>query len=509
MFARKVKNRSGSVSVQVISKEGGRYRVIRTVGTSKDADEIERLWRHAEFVACQGDASQGRLFGAESLNDQVVQRLMESLSNGSIRIIGPELIFGTLFDRIGLKAIPDELFRHLVISRLAYPTSKLKTVDYLYRYKGVRLSVSALYRSLDRLHSRYKAQVEEIVYRHTRKRLGSVSVVLYDITTLYFESEDEDDLRKLGYSKDGKHQHPQILLGLLVGPEGLPIGYDFFEGNRFEGHTLLPVLQQLQRKCQLQRPIVVADAAMLSKANLAQLSSADYPFIVGARIKNEEEKIKQEIIQKASEMRNGDHRVLNKGEPRLIITYSDKRAGKDAQNRKRGLLRLQKQVKSGRLTKENINNRGYNKFLTLQGEVAIRIDEAKVQEDQQWDGLKGYLTNTQLKPEEVTEHYSHLWQIEKAFRISKTDLRIRPIYHYRHRRIEAHLCIAFAAYSIYKELELLLKDNGIKMSAKRAAELTQNMYELHYALPDSGQLQTIILNMDPEQQLLFNCVHHP
>jgi transposase len=508
MFARKIKNRSGSISVQVISKDQGRYRVVRTVGTSKDPHEIERLWQQAQHLIHHPAPNQWTLFNLQTPTDQAVQRLMETLSNASIRVIGPELIFGALFDRIGFNQIPDELFRHLVITRLAYPSSKLKTIDYLYRYQGITLSVNALYAALDRLHNRYKQQVEEIVYQQTRKTVKSISVVFYDITTLYFEAEDEDDLRKIGFSKDGKYQHPQIMVGLLVAQDGLPIGYDIFEGNTFEGHTLLPALQRFREKYGFKQPIVVADAAMLSKVNLTELAAAGYPFILGARIKNESEKIKQKILKKAIGIKGGEHFVLQRKDgTRLIINYSEKRARKDAKNRKRGLLRLAKRVKTGRLTKQNLNHRGYNKFLKLEGAVTVSIDESKIKADRQWDGLKGYRTNTRLGAEAVTENYSHLWQIEKAFRISKTDLRIRPIYHYRQRRIEAHLCIAFAAYAIYKELEILLKKKGIEMSARRAGELTQNMYELHYTLPDSNESKRQILNMDNEQRLLYQSIY--
>ncbi len=192
---------------------------------------------------------------------------------------------------------------------------------------------------------------------------------------------------------------------------------------------------------------------------------------------------------------------------RLAVTYSAKRASKDARNREKGLSRLQKRIRSGRLTKENLNNRGYNKFLVMDGAVSVRIDEEKVLADQKWDGLKGYLTNTRLGAKKIAEQYSHLWQIERAFRISKTDLRVRPIHHYRRRRIEAHLCIAFAAYAIYKELERLLKNKKIVMSAKRAGELTHNMYEMHYTLPDSKMKKKRVLRMDKEQQILFDAIH--
>jgi transposase len=163
-------------------------------------------------------------------------------------------------------------------------------------------------------------------------------------------------------------------------------------------------------------------------------------------------------------------------------------------------------VKSGYLTKQNLNKRGYNKFLVLDGDMRVFIDEKKIADDQCWDGLKGYSTNIQLEADKVIEHYSHLWRIERAFRISKTDLRIRPIYHYRKRRIEAHLCIAFVAYAIYKELEHLLGEGGVDMSAARAAELTHTMYELEYYLPDSKVAQKQILSITNEQKLLYQTV---
>lgn len=507
MFARKIKNRNGSISVQVIRKDHGKYRVVRTVGTSKDPEEIERLWQKAQSLANYSNPHQPTLFALPTPSDQLIQSAIENLSNANLRTIGPELIFGTLFDRIGFNQIPDELFRHLVIARLAYPVSKLKTTDYLCKYKGLTWSVSAVYKFLDRLHSRYKNQAEEIAYRWTEKRRGSVSVVFYDVTSLYFEAEEEDDLRKIGFSKDGKFEHPQILLGLLVAEEGLPIGYDLFEGNTFEGHTLLPILRTIEKKYQFHPPVVVADAAMLSKTVLAELTAIQRQFILGARIKNESASIKQQILEKTVEKKEGETWMFERPDgTNLIVGYSEKRARKDAWNRRRGLLRLQKRIQTGRLTKASINNRGYNKFLMLAGEITGSIDLRKVEEDQRWDGLKGYITNTQLDAKTVIENYSHLWKIEKAFRISKTDLRIRPIYHYRKRRIEAHVCIAFVAYAIYMELEMLLKQKTIALSAKRAGELTQRMYELHYTLPDSREKKRFILNMDSEQLSLYNAV---
>ena len=259
---------------------------------------------------------------------------------------------------------------------------------------------------------------------------------------------------------------------------------------------------------------MVADAGLLSKNNLNKLAEQKYQFILGARIKNESEKIKQKILVKAKDIKD---QLSSENQPqsftidkpnglRLVITYSDKRARKDAYNRKKGLKKLQTKVKTGKLTKENINNRGYNKFLIIDGSVRVAIDESKIKADEQWDGLKGYITNTKLSPKKIVENYSQLWQIEKAFRISKTDLRIRPIHHYKKRRIESHICIAFVAYTIYKELERLLYKYEAGFSVKRAVELTHNMYEIECVLPEETFSEKFLLNFDKEQSKLYEIV---
>ena len=506
MFVRKIRNRSGSISIQIISKESGRYRVVETVGTSKDPDEVEKLVIEAKD-RINHPAHQISLFSILSETDAAIENFLEKMTNLQVRTIGPELIFGNLFDRLGFNTIKDNLFRHIVVARLAYPTSKLKTVDYLYRYRGIRMEVDTVYRFLDKLRDKYKDTIERVAYENTKRILKTISVVFYDMTTLYFETEDEDDLRKIGFSKDGKFQNPQIMLGLLVGQNGYPIGYDIFEGNVFEGHTLLPILENIQKKFGLGKPVVIADAALFSKQNIKNLANEKYQFIIGARIKNGSEQVKQEMLKQAKYLADGQSFTLRKPDgTKLIVAYSDKRRKKDARNRERGLLKLRRQVKSGKLTKESINNRGYNKFLTLKGEVKVEIDEIKVKEDQLWDGLKGYITNTRLSPKSIIENYQHLWQIEKAFRISKTDLRIRPVYHYRKKRIEAHICVAFVAYTIYKELERLLEKDNAGFSPRRAAELTHNMYQLEYTLPHSKGKRKRILKMDQEQETLYNII---
>jgi len=503
MFVRLLKNRSGSVSIQIISKARGRYKVVKTLGSAIIRQEIERLTRLAE-QEIERLSEPLPLFSSQ--DDILVDKVFESLHNSSIQTVGPELIFGKIFDYIGFNHIGEDLFRHLVISRLAFPLSKLKTIEYLYRYQGVSLDIDAVYRFLDKLNTKLKEQVEQIAFAHTMKVLeGKISVVFYDMTTLYFEASDEDDLRKTGFSKDGKHQNPQIFIGLLVGLGGYAIGYDIFEGNCYEGHTLIPFLEKMEQQFKLGKLVVIADSGLLSNDNITALETNGYEYILGARLKNEPGRIKTEILQHS--FSDGDTISIAKTEnTRLIVNHSKARASKDEYNRKRGLTRLEKQIRAGKLTKSNINNHGYNKYLKLTGEISIEIDYQKYDQDNVWDGLKGYITNTRLSDAEVLENYKNLWQIEKVFRMSKTDLRIRPIYHRLRDRIEAHICIAFTAYCIYKELERALYMEKSTLSLKKAAELTHNMYQITYTLPDSRQTKTRLLTMDENQMELFNII---
>jgi transposase len=504
VFLRKKKNASGSISVQIILKTAGKYKVVKTIGSSNNEQDIQKLWFLGK-QELQRIGGQSQLFVSQ--NDTLVEQAFESLQNASIRTVGPELIFGKIYDHIGFGTIKEDLFRHLVIARLAFPLSKLKTIEYLYRFEGIQLNIDTIYRFLDKLNSQLKEQVEQIAFNHTKKVLGGhISVVFYDMTTLYFEASDEDDLRKTGFSKDGKHQNPQIYLGLLVGLGGYAIGYDIFEGSIYEGHTLIPFLEKISIKFHLGKPIVVADAGLLSHDNIKTLEQKNYEYILGARLKNEPDNIKQQILQR--QLGDGEVMKIKKANnTRLIVAYANNRASKDEHNRKRGLQRLEKQVKAGRLTKANINNKGYNKYLKMQGDVSIEIDYDKFHRDKSWDGLKGYLTNTKLTDKEVMENYKNLWHIEKAFRMSKTDLRIRPIYHRLKHRIEAHICISFTAYCIYKQLETVLYKEKSSLSLRKASELTHNMYQITYTLPESKHSKTRLLKMDDDQARLYQIIH--
>lgn len=497
MFVRKKRNKSGSTSIQILKKINRSNKVLKTIGSSSEPEEIEFLYQKALYEL-------PRLYGA-TLFDPVIEPKVSELNNDDIRIIGPELVFGRIFNHIGFSQIGDQLFKDLCISRITHPGSKLKLSEYLRENNREEVSSDRIYYFLDRLNSKYKNQVEAISFKYTKQILGGkIGIVFYDMTTIYFESSQPDELRETGFSKDGKHQHPQIYLGLLVGKEGYPIGYEIFQGSTYEGHTLIPVLEKFEQKFKLQKPVVVADAGLLSSGNIKELEQKGYTFILGARIKNENGLIKKQILELG--LTDGQISKLIKGDKtKLFVSYSNKRAAKDASNRERGLKRLEKSLNAGKLTKSNINNRGYNKYLKLKGELKIEIDYQKYENDSKWDGLKGYITNTNLSGEEIIENYNNLWKIEKAFRISKTDLKIRPVYHRLKHRIEAHICISFVSYLLYKELERVLSENGSGISINKAVKSINKMYEIAYRT-ENGIFQSILLRKNAPQREIMEII---
>lgn len=500
MFVRRKPNKSGVISIQVVTKMNGKSKLVKTIGSSKDELELKQLVLQAKkFIA--NYAGQQTLDFAPTID--LIKAAFNNITTHTE--IGTELLLGKIFDEIGFNKINNSLFRNLVISRLCYPVSKLRTSNYLFQEKNIDIPVHQIYRYLDKLYDQEKELIQRISYEHTLKVLaGVISVVFYDVTTLYFQVDNEDEIRKRGFSKEGKHQNPQIVLGLLVSIDGYPLAFDIFEGNKFEGHTMLPILDSFKKQYDIEQLIIVADSGLLSSHNICELIEKGYEFILGARIKNENQTIKDKVL--ALSLNNGQSEIIEKQEGlKLIISYSDKRAKKDKFNRERGLLRLEKQIKTGKLTKSNINNRGYNKYLKMDGKVKISIDIEKFNVDAKWDGLKGYITNTNLTKSEIIENYGHLWKIEKAFRISKHDLKVRPIYHRLQKRIGAHITINFVAYKIYKELERRLKEMKSEISPEKAIEIAKTIYQIDINI-DNQKISHILLLTQKQKYLakLFN-----
>lgn len=496
MFVRKKKNRSGSVTVAVIDKSHGKFKEIHNLGTSDDAAVIERLYREGKkWIAAYSGQTSLDLWPEERTVKET--EIFESITGIQQDI--PYRILSSIYDSIGFSAIGDDILKDLAIARVCCPRSKLATVDYLRQHWGIVYHYQEIYRYLDELYLNRKEQVLSISVEHTRKVLGgSITVAFYDVTTLYFESFKEDVLRAPGFSKDGKTAETQVVLGLLVSRDGYPLAYSLFNGSQFEGRTMIPVVDDFIQRYGIKDFVLVADSGLMSSTNIALLRQAGYKYIIGARIRNEAKDLKEWILNLTKEDQTVYETEKANGD-RLIVSYSDKRADKDRFNRDRGVKRLQQSYKSGKITKDKINKRGYNKFLKISDDVSVSIDMEKVADDARWDGWKGYITNTQLPPRECIEQYHGLWVVERSFRISKGTLDMRPMFHFTEKRIEAHVCLCFVALKLYKELERILKVLDWELSVDKTLDIAKTISTVTITLPNKeSQSQTLYLNHDQE-----------
>lgn len=442
MFIRKVISRK-STCFQIGYKSQGRFVLLKHVGCASVDIEIEALKLKAkkDLIEIQ---RQLPLF---------VDALPPKAKQISWQITGYHQVFGCVYDSIGF---PNNLLRDLVVARIVYPKSKLATLEYLEREFSLKLAKDQVYRFLDKLS---KTQLTQIAFDFVSNRNNGISLVFYDVTTLYFESDRDDKLRAKGFSKDHKNDLPQILIGLFVDQNGYPFDFDFFKGDTFEGHTFQVVINNLIKKYNLSDLTVVADAGMLSRDNIAYLESANLSYIVGARIKNLSQDLKNRVLDWDYQETTIQNIELKAN--RLLVEFSPKRAKKDKSNREKTIQKLEQKI----IAKKKLISK--HKYLLCQKQTkVVGIDLAKIQEDEKFDGLKGYLTNIKndkIKSQDIIDQYHNLWKVEKAFRISKSDLRERPIFHYSSKRIASHLLLCFCSLLVIKETERILKTANISL----------------------------------------------
>ncbi|MCP4969251.1 MAG: IS1634 family transposase [Arcobacter sp.] len=410
-------------------------------------------------------------------------------------------VYGKLYDELNFKTIIDNYSRNgasckalkeIVLARIANPDSKKASVDKLASSFGVHLELKTVYRMMDKITDNQILKLNTLVLNQTKSLLDDkIDVIYFDATTLYFESftedidsEDEPALKKNGYSKDGKFNQPQVVLALLVTKQGLPIGYKAFSGDTFDGHTIVPALKDVEEQFKVDNIVYVADSGMFNKINLEEFDkNKNMTYIVGARIKNMPKKVKEQILEISSYTAMNDNtkvKTIDYDGKKLVVTHSLKRAKKDKYEREKAIKKLQARLKSSKSVKSQLSNAGYKKYLQLESsddtktscDLSIVLNEAKIKEDEAWDGLKGIVTNnTILSNEELIHQYSNLWQVEESFRITKHDLKIRPIYHWKPSRVKAHLAISFMAYTLVRYLEHRVRLQYVKMSPEKIRQI--------------------------------------
>jgi transposase len=442
---RKVKTKSGSFAVQVVRYLGHRSIICKHVGSAKDETELVVL-RQAATNWILENTPQLSMFPLQKEKVLVVDR-------GECIGVTHHFAFQFFFcsmDECGLSQLP-RLLLDLSIMRLIEPASKLRSIELLRHYFGISYS-QRVYRNLPKLVS-FQEEIEQYAFKIAQQKFSEpFYFVLYDVTTLYFESFKADELKSPGFSKDNKSQQPQVVIGLLVTQTGLPLSYKVFAGNTFEGKTMLPVVEEFIRAHPQAKPIVVADAAMLDEDRLTELRQKNLSYIVGARLAN----ASLELVKQIHITLSGQHGVSARfptkhGE--VVCDFSIKRYNKE-------LHELNKLVQKAEelVARQQLKVRA--KFVKKVSKEKIELNTDLIEKRQLLLGIRGYCTDLsqeKMPNEMVIDRYHQLWHVEQTFRMSKFDLQTRPIFHQKQDAIKAHVLICFVALIVEKYLELTTK----------------------------------------------------
>ena len=500
MFIRvKTSPNSKGKSVQIVQslRKGERVtqKIIRHVGMAYDEDELNKLKLLAQSIRNKLETgAQQFLFKPEEIvtlgetkkqyqdSDYLVN--VKNLVEEQRLISGIHDVYGKLFRNLGYEKVISRpgrnkmavrIFSDIVLARIANPASKMASVDMLEEDFGLTIDLDKVYRMMDKLDAAALERLKKITYQNSLNLLGSkIEVIFYDATTIYFESFSEDELKRNGFSKDCKHNQPQILLALMVTSDGLPVDYELFSGDTYEGHTLIPALRKIRKKYQIDKIVLVADSAMCTQDNMAALEKEGFEYIVGARLKKVTNKLKKQILDSKhyQEITPGYQvACFCDGNRKLVVSHSSQRALKDASDRKKAIVKLKKKLAKSSSPKQHLSNSGYRKYLKVAGESTLILDEEKIASESLWDGLHGVITNAKLSAEEILARYHDLWQVEAAFRVTKHDLKVRPVFHWKPRRIAAHIAICFTAYALVKHLEYRVRLCYRKISIEKIRQL--------------------------------------
>jgi len=481
MFVRTKEKPNGKTSVQIVESyrnaDKVSQKIVRHVGQAVTEMEVEELKRLAQKIIVEMKNQRSPVLPCFSPDDIYGAKVCPQVIDDKVDITGLReeqrivegigAVFGRLYEDLGLtKALGNtqkdaswnEILKACVLARIANPVSKYRTASMLEQDYGVRIALEKIYRMMDRLIE-HERQIKDTIAASTLGLFeGRLDVAFLDVTTLFFESVNEDELRAFGFSKDCKFKETQVVLALVTTTDGLPITYRLFPGNIYEGHTLISMVEDIRKVYEVGNVLLVADRAMFSMDNLEAMDERGIKYIVASRLKQLPNQLRKEILESEdfspTVVEDEFHWVkeFSYNQRRLVVSYSSKRAKKDASDRSRLIERLLKKVKDGKVKiKDVIPNYGTKKYLALRDKEAF-VDESKIERDAFWDGLHGVLSNTdELTPTQIISRYRGLWSIEESFRISKHDLKMRPIYHWTPERIRSHFLICFIAYALVRQ----------------------------------------------------------
>ena len=443
MKIRVIKTASKAKAVQVVRYQNNKRIILQHIGSAHSEEALKELLLNAENWV-KNSSEQLSIFEDENPN--------KLLHLNHCEFIGVRYNFfyeqiNAIQDKIGLDNLPG-LLRDLVTIRIFEPASKLRSLELMAQYFGIKHSRKTYYKIAPEC-IQLKETVESKILNFAREHYDfNFDILFYDVTTLYFETFEEDELRKNGFSKDNKSQQPQILIALMVSRDGFPVAYEVFSGNTFEGHTIIPVVKAFIEKNKVKAFTVVADAAMISTENVKQLTENNINYIVGARLGNIPATLLETI--NTNIIREDEKSIRLKTENGyLICSYSTVRYRKD-------YYEMNKQIERAKQVIQQPSKSKKVKFTQTENQKIV-LHDALIEKTIKLLGIKGYYTNLEesiADNKTIIERYHELYKIEQAFRISKNDLQTRPIFHFKEQPIKLHILICFIALVISKHIEL-------------------------------------------------------
>lgn len=475
---RKVKTRSGSTAIQVGFYQGKNFKLIKHVGSAKEVVKIEELILIArEFIKSSSDQLELN-FNPQSSEIMFKQGIQ--FENSRLDMAYDYL--SKTYHNLGFERLESELLKHFVMIRVLEPASKIKSIELLKKYFNLEYKKTTVFRQLLNITS-LKDSAIGLAIDYARYHFGfDFSLVFYDVTTLYFETNQSDEFRLNGFSKDNKINQPQILVGLMVNQIGFPVYYDTFKGNTFEGHTIIPAITAIKTKYKIDKLTVVADAGMLSQDNLSALEDSHIDFVVGARIKKLRINQIKQIAQKLGK-NNGDTIRVDD----VIYEYSTKRAKKDKADN-------DKQIKKAEyLLSHPTQVHRRSSLLSPTSKNTFCLNQEIVDKYRLLEGIKGFKTNVTNIPDNLLiNRYKDLWRVEQSFRIAKSDLQARPIYHRKKDSINAHLLIVFMALCLARVIE-----QDKQQSIAKVVEELKDIWSITIKDEISGNTLKITTNKKP------------
>lgn len=480
MFVRIKPKPNGKKSIQIVESyrraDKVSQKIVRHVGQAATDREVAEMIRLAQSIITEMETEKQPCLPFLDPIKVLKENSQKNESNDFVKIknlreeqrfidgIGD--VFGRLYKDLKLDKLIsgthkdeqwNDILESCVLARIANPVSKRRSASLLEEDYGIKIPLEKIYRMMDHAADRESDIKQRIAQTTLSLFQEHVDVLFFDVTTLYFESSEADELRAFGFSKDCKFKEVQVVLALVTTTKGLPITYKLFPGNTYEGGTLVDMVKDLQTEYAINNILLVADRAMFNEENLSQMESLGIQYIVAAKLKALSKSLQSDILHaEYHEEVIGDElhwlKEFEHKSRRLVVGYSAKRAGKDAADRQRLVDRLMKKVKGDKIKlKDLIPNYGSKRYISMENGSAS-INQKKIEADAEWDGLHGVISNAKDKtPSELLSRYRELWQIEEAFRLSKHDLKMRPIFHWTENRIKAHIAICFLAFTLAKQ----------------------------------------------------------